>query len=169
MYKAVFSDLGETLVGFTPRTYEVVYNILMESGYELDKKRVYRAYAKVVTSNLYPGSNGTDMLDIRDLLYELNIYPKESLIRKFDGSLKSEETKFLYDDAIDFLEGVKSLGLTLVLVSNATPRALSTVKEFKLDKYFDKMIFSFEVGLIKPNPRIFSKAIDFAGDRAVHI
>ncbi|WP_256201984.1 hypothetical protein [Sulfuracidifex metallicus] len=42
MLRSVFVDLGETLVGFRPRTFELISSVLKDYGYSLDPLQVYR-------------------------------------------------------------------------------------------------------------------------------
>ncbi|BBG23534.1 HAD family hydrolase [Sulfuracidifex tepidarius] len=168
MLKAVFVDLGETLVGFRPRTYEIVASVLKDYGYNISPVKVYRAMMRSMGKFNYPDNEGSNPFDLSDFSYELGIVSRE-VIKEISEKAKYGDSHFLYDDAIPFLEGVKSLGLKTILVSNATPRARTIVMEYGLDRYLDYMIFSCDVGLIKPNPRIFSLAIQKGGFPSVHI
>ncbi len=130
--------------------------------------KVYKAMMKSMGKFNYPDNEGSNPFDLNDFSYELGIVSKE-VIKEISEKAKYGDSHFLYDDAIPFLEGVKSLGLRTILVSNATPRARTIVMEYGLDRYLDYMIFSCDVGLIKPNPRIFSLAIEKGGFPAVHV
>ncbi|MCY0849801.1 HAD family hydrolase [Sulfuracidifex metallicus] len=168
MLRSVFVDLGETLVGFRPRTFELISTALKDYGYSFDPLQVYRTMMKVMAKYNYPDEQGSNPFDMKEFMYELGIVSKD-MIEKVQERVKYGDSHFIYDDAIPFLEGVKSMGLTTVLVSNATPRAREIVREYGLDKYLDNLIFSCDVGLIKPNPRIFSLAMKIGGFPAVHV
>jgi len=43
----------------------------------------------------------------------------------------------------------------IFLLSNNSPPTLEKIKKIKLNKYFDKMLFSFQIKLKKPNPKFF--------------
>ncbi len=168
MLKAVLVDLGETLVGFRPRTYELIANELKESGYDVPPIRVYRTMMRLMGSYNYPDDDGNSPFDLKEFLFELGIV-SDSLFKRINEVVRYGDTHFLYDDAIPFLEGVRSLGLRTVLVSNATPRAKKIVEEYNLSSYLDYTLFSCDVGLVKPNPRIFSLAVGKTGSPAVHV
>ncbi|MDD7319153.1 MAG: HAD family hydrolase [Prevotella sp.] len=51
----------------------------------------------------------------------------------------------------------------LVLVSNFYGNISSVLKEFGIDRYFDKVIESAVVGIRKPDPRIFSLGVEALG------
>lgn len=71
------------------------------------------------------------------------------------------------DGALDALAEVKSLGVSVGLISNAgaTPGfVLSALMErYGMLQYFDHTVFSDEVELSKPSPAIFAHALDLFG------
>ncbi|MFP3233471.1 MAG: HAD-IA family hydrolase [Sulfolobaceae archaeon] len=162
-------DLGDTLVSFTPRRYELIYEILKDHGYAFSLRKVYRAYVKVMAKHNFPDENGVNPFDVRDFLYELGIKPTDEKLIMEISRIKRGDEYFLLEDAEDFLEWAKSKGYKIVLVSNATPRAKKVVEELGLNKYFTQTIFSFEVGLVKPNPKIFSIVTRRVGIPIYHV
>jgi putative hydrolase of the HAD superfamily len=64
---------------------------------------------------------------------------------------------------IEALEGFKSQGFKLGIVSNAEGRIEADAKRFGLAKYFDVIIDSHVVGVAKPDPRIFQIALERLG------
>ncbi len=169
MIKSIFVDFGSTLVGFRPVFYERVYEIVKDNGYNFDKKKVFRAYVKAMALNNFPDENGHNPVNLKDFLYFLGITPSEKLVKSLNESNIRDGEAFLYDDTIDFLEGIRSLGLKIVLVSNATKGIHKLIDQFDLRKYFDSLIISSEVGYVKPNPKIFYLAISKGGYPAIHI
>ncbi len=168
-YKAVFIDFGNTLVGFNPAFYEKVYQVLRDNGYDFDLRRVFRAYIKAMALQHFPNENGHNPVDIREFIYNLGIYPNQELIRALSKADVRDGEAFMYDDAIDFLETLKSMELKIILVSNASPRVQKLLDDFNLRKYFDALVLSYEVKAVKPNPKIFGYAIMKGGYPAIHI
>lgn len=156
MHKVVSIDMGDTLIAFTPRRYEQIYNKLKDLGYSFSLKRVYSAYIKTLAKHNFPDSHGVNPFDVRDFLYELGLNSNNKRLIKEITDVDRGDEYWIYDDAIDFLEKARSLDYKLVLVSNATPRGKDIFNSLGLTKYFEQTIFSFEVGLVKPNPKIFS-------------
>ncbi|WP_221286957.1 HAD family hydrolase [Stygiolobus caldivivus] len=170
MGKIVSVDLGDTLVAFRPRKYELIYEVLREEGYEnLSLKKVYRAYINTMAKYNFPDQNGVNPFDVREFLYNLSINPNNMRLVKKISEIDRGDEYYTYDDAIDFLEFLKSNDYSIALVSNATPRAKRVVRELNLDKYFDLEVYSFEVGKVKPNPAIFSIVIKKLGYPEYHI
>ncbi len=76
----------------------------------------------------------------------------------------------LFEDAVPFLQNLRSRDLRVVLVSNTTwgsPAHLwrEELIRHKLDGYFDGTVFCRDVGWRKPDPRIFQFALAKAGAR----
>ncbi|WP_338604065.1 HAD-IA family hydrolase [Sulfolobus tengchongensis] len=169
--KAVFVDLGETLVHFKPSYHENVANALREIGYNIDEKRVFRAVAKILGNHHYPSPEygGLSALDFRELFYELNLFPDREIITRLNNkNLLSGEYE-LYDDAIPFLEEVKELGLKVVLVSNATRNIYKIIEDLNIKKYFDGIVASCDLNVMKPHPKIFTYAMNIAKGYGIHI
>ncbi|BBG23284.1 Phosphoglycolate phosphatase [Sulfuracidifex tepidarius] len=168
-YNSVLVDLGNTLVGFKPPFYEKVYHVMRDNGYDVDLRSVFRAYAKAMGEVNYPNDEGFETVDPRDFLFFLGVYPTQRLIKELNEADIRDGEAFLYDDAIDFLEGVRAHGYKLALVSNASPGVKGILHKFDLEKYFDALALSFEVRAVKPNPKIFGFALKRTGYPAVHV
>jgi len=74
------------------------------------------------------------------------------------------ETRELIQGAVEMLERVRERGLLVGLVSDVawglpSEYPLKDMEHFQLDGYFDDMVFSTDVGLRKPNPKIFKIAL----------
>ncbi|WP_338602311.1 HAD family hydrolase [Sulfolobus tengchongensis] len=163
-YSAIFVDFGYTLVGFRPTFYEKLHQILKDYGYDIDVKKVFRAYVRAMSLLNYP-----EPTDIKEFLYNLGVYPKENLVNVIKNSDLRDGEAFVYDDAVEFLETIRSMKLKLILVSNSSPRTKKLLEELGLIRYFDYLVLSHEVKVVKPNPKIFSIAISKGGYPALHI
>jgi len=169
MKKIISLDMGDTLIAFTPRRYELIHETLKDHGYSFSLEQVYRKYIKTMAKHHFPDPHGVNPFDVREFLYELGLNPTdEKLVKEISKAGRGEEVD-LFDDTIEFLEYVKKEGYSVVLVSNATPRGKEVFEKFGLRKYFDLTVFSFEVGLVKPNPRIFSLVTRQIGKPLVHV
>lgn len=68
-----------------------------------------------------------------------------------------------FPDAVPALERVRGLGLTTGLVSNASELARRVLRHLDMERLFDTVVISEEVGVRKPDPRIFKIALERAG------
>lgn len=72
----------------------------------------------------------------------------------------------LYPETEEVLRYLKNQDKKLVLITNSPPKGKKQFQKLGLSSYFDRAIFSFEVGIMKPDPRIFQLAIsDFNVDK----
>ena len=71
-----------------------------------------------------------------------------------------------FDDAVPALMAVKRKNLTAGVISNVGQEIDSSCNEMGLTPYLDFKVTSFEVGLDKPHPLIFRKALEKAGVQA---
>ncbi|AWR96559.1 HAD hydrolase-like protein [Acidianus sulfidivorans JP7] len=171
MAKAIFIDMGETLVKFIPRYDEAVAKAIREEGIEVDDKLVFRALMSQMGNNHFPHRNlgGLSNIDFRDLFYRLGKYVEPTIIRRLESKSYLSEKYELYDDAIPFLEEMKNLGLKIILVSNATSKIHEIVRELNLINYLDGIVASCDLGIMKPHPKIFYYARKISNAEGIHI
>lgn len=84
-----------------------------------------------------------------------------SLVRK-DRELLLETAR-LYDDAIPFLEALKSSGIKIAIVSNCSEHTRDLLVKLGVADLADALVLSCEVGAEKPSPEIFACALDRLG------
>jgi putative hydrolase of the HAD superfamily len=81
------------------------------------------------------------------------------------------ERRKLVPGAKEMLEDVQVRGYSIGLISDVawgltSDFPMRDVRHFGLDEYFDDMVFSTDVGIRKPNPRIFKMALFNLGVKA---
>ena len=69
----------------------------------------------------------------------------------------------LYDDAIPFLEALRSDGIKIAIVSNCAEHTRDVLDHLGVAVLADTLILSCEVGAAKPAPEIFRHALDRLG------
>lgn len=69
----------------------------------------------------------------------------------------------LFDDSLTILQTLKERRMPVGLISNVGKEMESTYKILGIHTFLDFVVTSFEVGCDKPDPRIFSVAIEKAG------
>ena len=92
--------------------------------------------------------------------------PPPDLVRElasFENEFTEEHVR-LYPDARDAVEALRDQGIVTVLVSNCSYNTRAVVDHLSLDRLFDALILSFEVGAYKPQPAIYEAALRAAGD-----
>ncbi|MFA5314001.1 MAG: HAD family hydrolase [Methanomassiliicoccales archaeon] len=175
--KAILFDLGHTLIDYyvdweTPenRSIKRFYEAVMDAGADADEAE----FTRFVKGLLDEGrkKKRTDMMEVplaTVLTVVLERYEMEEdnqLVVEgcdiFYGSLAEE--KVLAPGTIEMLQKVKGKGYKIGLVSDVawglpSDYPLQDLEQFGLDPYFDDLVFSTEVGLRKPHPKMFKLSL----------
>jgi len=83
-------------------------------------------------------------------------------------------------EAFQLAARLRRQGRRVGMLSNAVPEIVARIRrDWDLDRYFDDVVLSYEVGLVKPDPKIYRVALErlgvapdvtlFADDRAVNV
>ncbi len=175
--KAVIFDLGHTLIDYyhdwagpEERIVSRLYRLSREAGGRMEETEFRRA--ALITLQRNRDRKLHEMLEIpleivlENLLGGAGCQIDEGLIQDglelFYEALK--EDRCLVPGTVEMLESVKGRGYSIGLISDVawglpSEYPLRDMKHFGLDGYFDDMIFSSDVGLRKPNPRLFKMAL----------
>lgn len=84
----------------------------------------------------------------------------EHLVDELTGLLFARHIPFLYPDTRPTLAELRARGYRLGLVSNCFGDETLWPREFELDGCFDAMLFSCDVGMVKPEPGIYRRGAD---------
>ncbi|WP_422657613.1 HAD family hydrolase [Paenibacillus sp. EC2-1] len=161
--KAVFFDLFETLVTefsenirISKRNYDYM-NILGLSNEDFKKEwRIRRERRMAGVFSDYP-SVLRDILSSRGLKDDI-----EAIDFLHQERIKEKCIPFrnIHSEITDLLTYIKSKGIKIGLISNCTEEEVRYWNGSALTPYFDDAIFSFEVGLAKPDQRIYELACE---------
>lgn len=72
---------------------------------------------------------------------------------------RHNDAQRLRPDAVEVFETLRSRGYKLALITNCTPFARELVERLDLVRWFETLILSSDLGLMKPDPRIFQHAL----------
>ena len=167
MIKAVIFDMGGVLAKICwerDEIVEITENALREKGLELPKefketfkKDLYDAWLEIIETLKELGFDDV----ITRTLDKLGVkYSKEQIDHAVE---KLEEGTFCHvDDGVEeVLKSLKEMGLKIGLISNAPGIfPINVLRRYGLDKYMDYMVTSYQVGVIKPHPKIFKTALE---------
>jgi HAD superfamily hydrolase (TIGR01509 family)/HAD superfamily hydrolase (TIGR01549 family) len=173
-YDTVVFDVGGTLLGFhdwTPFREFLTAAGLPDS--EEDAKRFHRRLIEIIVDER---DNAQGLGSHSD---ELDAWWHNILLRAWAGrtDLAQEMSEWmlagkfdrLYDDVYPTLNALQALGLDLGILSNFGTHLRTVLDRFDLAPYFDFIIVSAEVGMAKPDPRIFERVVAAAGRPATRI
>jgi putative hydrolase of the HAD superfamily len=179
--KAVFLDVGETLVYAHPSSPEIMAQICAEEGLDVSVAQIEAADRAVGPRLLRRQAEGP-LYSIsaensqrfwtwvyNEILQEAGVPEshRAALSERFHRCFNTLETWRLFPDALPALEAIHKRrdrrGLISGVVSNWEDWLETLLTHLDIDRYFDFSIISAAVQLEKPNPAIFHAALDRAG------
>ena len=176
MIKAVFFDIDDTLYSSTDlsqKSRRTAIEHMISKGLDMDPGEAYEALLRVVKRY---GSNYGYHLD-RFFTDELNRPPDYRMISA--AVIAYHHTKFVnmrpYPHTIETIIELRIMGLKLGIITDGLPvKQWEKLVRLGLDDFFNAVIVSGdeEVGLNKPDPRVFELALDRIGvsaDEAVMV
>lgn len=187
MIKAIFFDVGSTLLYPSPDVPTVYNKVVADWGYafsyeEIDSfmPEVWAYYEEEVAADASFWADDARSHDIWVNMYALlseRLGITDDAERREIGSrvhtaFKTAAHWDLYSDVIPTLELLKERGLRISLISNWGKDLRAILADLPLDRYLDDAIISAEVELHKPDPRIFRLALERLGveaHEAVHV
>lgn len=169
--RAVFFDVGNTLIYPYPSVSEVCRQVLAEAGHVRDLDAIaelmplvdayyedrYRADDTFWTNEEETSSVWVGMYSL--LCTKLGIENDATVLarRVYDEFGKAERWR-PYDDVLPAFERLRARGLRVGIISNWDGRLVALMESLGASDFLDVVISSADVGLRKPDPRIFELA-----------
>lgn len=175
--KAVIFDLGHTLIDYyhdwagpEERTVSRLYQLSREAGGRMPEAEFRQATLATLQRNR--DRKLQELLEIPLEIVLENILGTAG-VRMDDGLVQDgleifytalKEDRSLVPGTLEMLQRVRDSGYVIGLISDVawglpSEFPLRDMKHYRLDVYFDDMIFSSDVGLRKPHPRLFKMAL----------
>jgi 2-haloalkanoic acid dehalogenase type II len=160
MKKAVIFDFWGTIVeiGVHPspiRQIKAIINIdIPFSSYIVKFEEVFM---KQPYSNLFEA--------FTEVCKAFHVEPKKELLEELVGLWnKNKLLAKPFPETIEVLEELKDAGYKIVLLSNTDCFSIEEIIEkYDLRKYFDAIVLSYQVRMLKSNPRMFQKVMEELG------
>ena len=175
MIKAIFFDLYGTLAGFKPSRYEIQSQACDKFGISLTQQGVLRGYGQA-DAFMTKQNKGHPLRQMSET-ERFNFFCEyERKIIKGSGIDVDLETAgqiwhtvraipydmIIYEDVWPVLDELKSRDICLGLLSNMNRPGSELLDEFNLSKHMQFAVTSLELGVEKPNPLMFKKALKVA-------
>lgn len=185
MLQAVFFDVGNTLLFPHPSVSEVVRQVLHEEGHIHDLSAIdslmplvdeyyedrYRTDDTFWKSEDETSAVWVGMYSL--LCKKLGIdVDAERIARRVYDEFGDAQRWRAYDDVRPAFERLRTRGLRIGLISNWDTRLGGLMEGLELASFLDSVVCSADVGLHKPDPRIFELACERVGvkpERAAHV
>lgn len=172
---AVFFDAGGVLWDLEPSVADMFEAELSARGARVDRASLDAAVREAdrLTDDRFAQVGGGDeaalwkeydriVLD-RLGLTEVSDGLAEAMSARMRDVTGKEESWVPYPDAVPALQAVKHRDFKVGLISNATELARRVLKRLEMEEFFDVVVISDEVGVRKPDPRIFRLALGRVG------
>jgi len=175
--KAVIFDLGHTLIDYyhdwsgpEERTVRRLYDMARQTGSRMPETEFRQSMMATLQRNR--DRKAQEMVEIplervlENILGKAGCRVDEGLVQDglelFYGALK--EDRSLIPGTLEMLERVRDRGYGVGLISDVawglpSEYPMRDIRHYGLDRFFDDMIFSTDVGLRKPHPRLFKLAL----------
>lgn len=184
-FKAIFFDVGNTLLLPYPSVVDICAEVLADHGYAVDPARLSQALA--LADEAYEQKYWHDdtfwMREMDTAKFWIELYE----LMLSEAGLTEETTEMAtdiytefgdaerwqpYPDVVPTLAKLRGAGFKIGLVSNWDTRLNSISIETGLAKYLDFVVSSASVGLMKPQPQIFEMALrraDVTAEETIHV
>lgn len=176
---AVFFDLGDTLIERKPEIdFDSIQYICQHSDFEpahSSNRPLLRKHLKSAEKATWNKVSQNLLLSIRsaDAEYRFmreQFYPE--VLRRLGVRAGSRdlfdilarravvpESFQCFTDTLSTLENLRGMGVRLGIISNALPSAVDQLAHLDLERSFDCMVLSYQVGSLKPSPAIYRVAL----------
>jgi len=179
MYKLILMDADDTLFDY-PKAETQALELTFDF-YHRQKDWIYQG-SKVTTEALiasYREINHQLWVDLEKgfvTTEEVKILRFKRLFDAFNMDVDAIECsriylynlsqgRFMLDGAVDICAYLHSMAKVLIVTNGFKEVQYSRILESELGQYIDGIIISEEVGVSKPDPRIFAHALDFVGHK----
>lgn len=185
MIKAVFFDVGSTLIEPSPNIDGVFFEKACARGHDIDSRMVSKHLSAV--NNFYEegylrngdfwcspeGSTEMYLEMYRYLAHLVGLaHDAEGLAQDVHTAYLDARYWMIIDDVPACLKDLKKQGLQLGIISNWAPNLKKLLRDLSLVPYFDEIISSADVGYRKPDPMIFTlllERLDLNPEEVLHV
>ncbi|HYY08115.1 MAG TPA: HAD-IA family hydrolase [Actinomycetota bacterium] len=160
---AALLDLYDTVA----RTHWGQLSDRISAELDVPKERLFRAY-DVTRPARSVGEYGSAAGDMTAIVEAAGVEPEPVLIERLLDLEHgfAERGVQLWEDALPVVRELRSRGIRTALISNCSHSTRPIVDRLGLEDEFDATLLSFEIGLHKPDPRIYREALRRLGDVA---
>ncbi len=154
-YDAVLLDLYDTLVWSD--WYSWQGKVADHLGVTHDT--VGRAFSQTRPARSV-GMTPDTAADLVAMLEAADVEPTPDVIAELvEMEQEMADSVRLYDDSLDVVRALRERAVPTALVSNCSHNTRPIVDRLGLEREFDTVILSFEVGAMKPDPTIYREAL----------
>jgi putative hydrolase of the HAD superfamily len=160
---AALLDLYDTVA----RTHWGQLSDMISAELDVPKETLFRAY-DVTRPARSVGEYGSAAGDMTAIVEAAGAEPDPALIERLLNLERgfAERGVQLWEDSLPVVRELRSRGVRTALISNCSHSTRPIVDRLGLEDEFDATLLSFEIGLHKPDPRVYREALRRLGDVA---
>lgn len=162
-YKVLLFDADETLFDFKKSERAAFQNAMLELGVEYEENIHFKIYHDINAAIWREHEQGLitqDKLKVerfRRFLKEIHFsVDPANLANSYMQHLA--DASILFDDCIELIEGLHKHYRLSIITNGLTNVQEKRIRKSTVAKYFEDIVISEEIGVSKPNPRIFEHA-----------
>lgn len=159
-YDAVLLDLYDTLVWSDWYAWQG----RLADRLGVSRERVGRAF-DLTRPARSTGANPDIEGDLVQVLEAADVEPTPEVVAEvLELERRMAESVQLYDDSLEVARALRERGVATAVVSNCSHNTRPIVARLGLEREFDAVVLSVEVGAMKPDPAIYREALARLGD-----
>ena len=161
MIKAVIFDMWNTLIHME-RKVDFLEGLWKAMGVDIDLEQFAEMYHKSLETKKWASHE----VMFKAFCVDFGIIPKPDIVKKLVDAYRDSESEIkFYHDAIHTLLKVRGK-YKIGLLSNVLNLAVDEAKHLEIEKYFDAVLYSFEVRKVKPHLDMFLTMLGKLGVKA---
>ncbi len=173
--EAVTFDVGGTLIQPWPSVGHVYAAVAAEHGLEglpVETLNVNFTAAWRGRKNFDHSAAAWKELVDQTFAGLAQVPPSRTFFREIYDRFASGAAWRVFDDVVLALSALRDRGLKLAVISNWDERLGPLLRQLRLDRFFQAIVVSHEVGYLKPSPAIFLEAaaqLELATEKILHV
>ncbi len=183
--EVVFLDAAGTLFEVRGSVGEIYSSVAQRYGVDSSPREIERTFTAIFRrrslESVWPGSEEDRLAREKRWWFELvqevfaDMMPAVTLEMFFEEVFeifRTERSWRLYPDTLPSLEKLRAAGYRLGIISNFDSRLRDLLVALGIGSVFEHVAISWEVGVAKPDPKIYRSALDamnISATEAVHI
>ncbi|MGZ5516909.1 MAG: HAD-IA family hydrolase [Limisphaerales bacterium] len=158
--RAVTFDVGGTLIEPFPSVGHVYSEVAARHGVYVDPEVLNARFVAAWKTKKNFGHSMRNWSDLVDATFAglVQTPPRKTFFPDLFAEFTKPAAWRIFDDVIPCLEHLRKNGITLAVISNWDERLRPLLKALDLARYFEVTTVSIEVGVPKPDPKIFTVA-----------
>lgn len=174
--KVILLDAVGTLFGVRGSVGEVYSAIAAEFGVQVQAEALNDAFLQAFAAfepAVFPGATSEEIpycefqwwqMVAERTFYQVGAFEQFANFTEFFDELyqhfATAEPWFIYPDVLPALEQWRRIGIQLGIVSNFDSRLNHVLNALKLQEFFTSITISTQIGVAKPDPQIFTAALE---------